>query len=60
VEEILDCRVRGKQHQYLVSWKGFGPQENSWEPDQNLENCKELVDQFNTTFPEAASKHQRR
>jgi hypothetical protein len=59
VEDILDCRVRGKQCQYLVSWKGFGPQENSWEPDQNLDNCKELVDQFNARFPEAASKHQR-
>jgi hypothetical protein len=28
VEDILDCRVRGKHRQYLVSWKGFGPQEN--------------------------------
>jgi hypothetical protein len=60
VEDILDCHVRGKQRQYLVSWKVFGPQENSWEPDQNLENCKELVDQLNTRFPEVARKHRRR
>jgi hypothetical protein len=60
VEDILDCRVRGKHRQYLVSWKGFGPQENSWEPDVNLQNCKELLDQFNTQFPDAANKHRRR
>ena len=58
VEEILDCRMRGQQRQYLVSWKGFGPQENSWEPINNLKNCEALVNQFNTRFPNAASKHQ--
>jgi len=59
VKEILDCRMRGQQRQYLVSWKGFRPQENSWEPVANLENCKELVDQFNKRFPNAPSNHRR-
>ena len=59
VEEILDCRTSGKERQYFVSWKGFGPQENSWEPTGNLKNCKEMVDQFNTQFPNAAKTHQR-
>jgi hypothetical protein len=60
VEEILDCQVQGRQHQYLVSWKGFGPQENSWEPDRNIKNCKRMLDQFNTRFPKAARKNRRR
>ncbi|KNZ60521.1 uncharacterized protein VP01_1541g3, partial [Puccinia sorghi] len=28
--------------------KGFGPQENSWEPINNLRNCEALVKKFNT------------
>ncbi|OAV85211.1 hypothetical protein PTTG_30698 [Puccinia triticina 1-1 BBBD Race 1] len=60
VEEILDCRRQGKKIQYLVAWKGYGPDTNSWEPDINLTNCKELVEEFNSKFPDAAGQHQRR
>jgi hypothetical protein len=60
VEEILDKRKKGKGVQYLVSWKGFGPQENSWEPEANLKNCQELRETFNQQFPNVASKHRRR
>ncbi|EHS64877.1 uncharacterized protein PGTG_22540 [Puccinia graminis f. sp. tritici CRL 75-36-700-3] len=57
VEGALDCWKRGKTVEYLVSWKGFGPEENSWEPVDNLEHCQELVPEFNTKFPDAASRH---
>ncbi|WAR62559.1 hypothetical protein PtB15_15B145 [Puccinia triticina] len=38
VDGILDSRRRGRTAQYLVSWRGFGPAENSWEPETNLKN----------------------
>jgi hypothetical protein len=60
IEEILDRRKRGQKTEYWVSWKGWGPQENSWEPEGNLKNCKESVEDFNKRFPEAASKHRKR
>merc|ERR1712151_22330 len=47
VEELLDRRfrqVRGKKvKEYLVRWKGFGPEANSWEPLKNVSNCEEQL-----------------
>jgi len=47
VEELLDRRfrqVRGKKvKEYLVRWKGFGPEANSWEPHKNVSHCEEQL-----------------
>uniref|UniRef100_A0A803KFQ4 Chromo domain-containing protein n=1 Tax=Xenopus tropicalis TaxID=8364 RepID=A0A803KFQ4_XENTR len=32
VQDILDSRIHRNQLQYLVSWKGFSSEEDSWEP----------------------------
>ncbi|EHS64673.1 uncharacterized protein PGTG_21023 [Puccinia graminis f. sp. tritici CRL 75-36-700-3] len=57
VEGVMVCRKRGKKVEYLVSWKGFIPEENLWELVDNLKHCQELVAKFNTKFPDAASRH---
>lgn len=45
VEAILDCRRRYNQVQYLIKWKGYGPENNSWEPESNI-HAKELMQSF--------------
>ena len=53
VQEILDCRRRRNKWEYLVSWKGYGPNENSWEPRENVENAQDKINQFHTKHPSA-------
>lgn len=48
VEAILDCRRRRNQLQYLIKWRGYGPEDNSWEPEGNL-NAEELLRTFRST-----------
>ncbi|KAI7957765.1 hypothetical protein MJO29_005982 [Puccinia striiformis f. sp. tritici] len=59
IEDILDCRERRKRREYLVSWKGFGPEDNSWEPRKNLANSKEALADFDKKFPDGHTKHKR-
>jgi hypothetical protein len=43
VEAILNSRMHYRKLQYLVHWKGYGPEHNSWEPADNLANLAPLV-----------------
>ncbi len=52
VEDIRDSCVRSRELQYLVKWKGFPEEENTWEPVAHLGNSMELVEEFHQANPE--------
>ena len=56
VEKILNKRmVRGKD-KFLVRWKGYTAEEDTWENRENLGNTKELVEEFEREYGEEAEE----
>ena len=55
VEEILASRHnrRRRRVEYLVHWKGYGPQERTWEPLANLANAQQALQEFLQKNPNA-------
>jgi hypothetical protein len=52
VEKVLNAKwFRGKKR-YLVRWKGFMAEADSWEPEENLGNAKELIEEFHQHYGE--------
>jgi len=50
VEKIMNKRqVRGKD-KYLVWWKGYTVEEDTWESKENLKNASNLVQEFEKEY----------
>lgn len=46
VEKILECKVEKNQKLYLVKWKNYGHNENTWEPKESFDICPEVLTEF--------------
>ncbi|XP_075227913.1 histone-lysine N-methyltransferase SUV39H2-like isoform X1 [Lycorma delicatula] len=46
VEKILDYKNINNKPMYLVKWKGWASQHNTWEPYENLVGCTRLLCKF--------------
>ena len=56
VVKILNKRKIWRKNRFLVQWKGYMVEADTWERRENLENAKELVEEFEREFEEAAKE----
>jgi len=56
VEKILNKKIVRRKEKFLVRWKGYTVEEDTWESRENLENTKELVEEFERKYGEEAEE----
>ena len=55
VEEILDQQDINDEPHYLIKWKGYNSEENTWESEENLTHCVAKLRQFLQRNPQEAN-----
>ena len=56
VETIRGVRKRGRGYQFLVHWKGYSDEDDTWTAESNLDNAREAITEFLAKHPENAYK----
>ncbi|XP_026530877.1 M-phase phosphoprotein 8 isoform X1 [Notechis scutatus] len=56
VEKILDMKTEDGEVKYKVRWKGYAPDDDTWEPEEHLKDCKEVLLEFRKKMLDNKSK----
>lgn len=58
VERIIDMRVEEGEVLYRVRWKNYCSDDDTWEPEAHLEDCREVLLAFKKSVAEAKAKRE--
>ncbi|KAJ8282202.1 hypothetical protein COCON_G00047210 [Conger conger] len=56
VEKIIDMRAEEGEVLYRVRWKNYTSDEDTWEPEAHLEDCREVLLAYKKKLAEAKTK----
>ncbi|XP_078118612.1 M-phase phosphoprotein 8 isoform X2 [Sander vitreus] len=56
VERIIDMRVEEGEVLYRVRWKNYCSDDDTWEPEAHLEDCREVLLAFKKSMAEVKAK----
>jgi len=51
VEQVLDSQQRHGKNEYLVRWKEYTQGDDTWEPEENLQNAGEKLQEYLQSIP---------
>jgi transposase InsO family protein len=54
IEGIVDVRKKGRGYEYLIKWKNYGVEDNTWEPRRSLAD-DEMLRQWHAAHPDRIS-----
>jgi hypothetical protein len=49
IKQIINVKGSGRAKQYLVRWKGYSEEDDSWLKPADLQNAKEAIADFEET-----------
>lgn len=52
VEQILEKKIENGETMYLLHWVGYPQSESTWEPEENLTQCQNMLTAFNKSWNE--------
>ena len=56
VEEIIDSRLKREKLEFLVKWSGYTNDYNTWKPEANCTNARDIINEFYKSNPSAPRK----
>jgi len=56
VEKITDSRLKRGKLEFLVKWSGYTDDYNTWEPEANCANSRDIINEFYKSNPSTPRK----